>query len=570
MKRELLSAIALLLTFTCFAQTGYIEYNDNCMDRYVYQLQDSKNNETFVSYRIQMDANQYVMLEVDEKSKKYSQAKPSGTRACETWIINRKTVQDINDGKRKMAIVRKDRNGYYTMNVKEASFYYMVGPALEYTSEDAIFSVNLEKPVYSKNLAMDGSKKQVYLDGVDFEQCKKGFIMRKTHNMKDKTYDEFTFSPEIGILEKRSVILAKGNIRVNVIRLQSIDGQQLDEVINLSCSKGQADRYDKSVVAPKPVVTSYNADSYNTRVNAKPTFSARGATTAPPCPNVSYEGWHIVKTGETLYSISRRYGISLAQLRNWNGMQNSNTISPCQELQVTATASTNRSSNVVTRSQTTVNTTPPPVTRNDVRTTTTTTENNSTGYTGYRPVTTTNNAGNYTGNTTTTRPRPTYDNAYATGGTPAWITAGNYHTVLNGETVGSIAQNYGFTEGRFRYMNGMGERENVYAGQVLRVTICEENKAVSNVGQPHPYQNTTGAVTSYSYENTTPIYSNYNETYLAPRSGGVDYRVHIVQNGESLSSIARDYGTTVDRIRAINNMTPGEVIIQSQRIYIDK
>ena len=44
MKRELLSAIALLLTFTCFAQTGYIEYNDNCMDQYVYELQDSKNN----------------------------------------------------------------------------------------------------------------------------------------------------------------------------------------------------------------------------------------------------------------------------------------------------------------------------------------------------------------------------------------------------------------------------------------------------------------------------------------------------------------------------------------------
>jgi LysM repeat protein len=556
MKRELLSAIALLLTFTCFSQTGYIEYNDNCMDRYVYQLQDSKNNETFISYRIQMGANQYVMLEVDEKTKKYSQGKPAGTRACETWIINRKTVQDINDGKRKMAVVRKDRNGYYTMQVKEASFYYMVGPALEYTSDDAIFSVNLEKPVYSKNLAMEGSKKQVYLDGVDFEQCKKGFILRKTTNLKDKTYKEFTFSPEIGVLEKRSVILAKGNTRVNVIRLQSIDGKQLDEVINLSCSKNQAESYDKPIAAPKSVVTSYNADSYNARVNTKPTFSARGTTSAPPCPNVSHEGWHIVKTGETLYSISRRYGISLAQLRNWNAMQNSNTISPCQELKVTATAS--KSSRVVTRPQPTVVTTPPPVTRNDVRTTTTT-DNNSTGYTGYRPTT-----------TTATRPRPTYDNTYATGGTPAWITAGNYHTVMNGENIASIAQMYGFTEGRFRYMNGMGEREQVYAGQVLRVTICEENKAVSNVGQPHPYQNTTGAVTSYSYENTTPIYSNYNETYLAPRAGGVDYRVHIVQDGESLFSIAKDYGTSVERIRSINNMTPGEVIIQSQRVYIDK
>ncbi|MFT4974045.1 MAG: LysM repeat protein, partial [Saprospiraceae bacterium] len=498
MKRELLGVIALLLSFTCFAQTGYIEYNDDCMDQYVYQLQDSKNNETFVSYRMEMGGKQYVMLEVNEKTKKYSQAKPTGTRACETWIINRKIVQDINDGKRKMAVVRKDRNGYYTMEVKEASFYYMVGPYVEYTSDDVIFSINLEKPVYSKNLAMEGSKKQVYLDGVDFEQCKKGYILRKTADLKDKNYKEFTFSPGFGILEKRSVILAKGNTKINVIRLQSIDGQKLDEIINLSCSRSQAESFDNP--APKSVVTSYNTDRYNTRVNTKPTFSARGAA-ASPCPNVTREGWHIVKTGETLYSISRRYGISLAQLRTWNDMQNSNSINPCQEMKVTATASNN--SNVVKRPQPTVVT--PPVTRDDVKSTTNTSTNNNTGYTGYRPNTTNNNSGNYSGNNnTTTRPRPTYDNTYATGGTPAWVSAGNYHTVMNGENVAAIAQTYGFTEARFRYMNGMGEREGIYAGQVLRVTICEENKAVSNLGQPHPYKNTTAAIVQQDYGNTTP------------------------------------------------------------------
>lgn len=566
MKRELLSIFALFITFTCFAQTGYIEYNDNCMDQYVYQLQDSKNNDAMISYRMKMGANQYVMLEVNDKNKKYSQAKPAGTRACETWVLNRKTVQDINDGKRKIAVVRKDRNGYYTTAVEEATFYYMVGPALEYTSEDAIFSVNLEKPVYSKNLAMEGSKKEIYLDGVDFEQCKKGFVLRKTKSLKDKNYKEFTFAPEIGIIEKRAVNLLKGNTKVNIIRLQSINGQPLDEVINLACSRSQAESYDK----PTPVVTSYNADTYTSRVNTNatatnrvntsPTFYSRGATAAP-CPNVSREGWHIVKTGETLYSIARRYSISLAQLRGWNNMQNTNTISPCQELKVTVSA--NGNSAVVTRPQPTVVSTPPPVTRNDVPKTTTNT--NTTPYTGYRPNTNANTSTN-----TTTRPRPTYDQAYATGGKPAWTTAGNYHTVKTGETIGSIAQTYGFTEARFRYMNGMGERETVYQGQVLRVTICEENKAISNVGQPHPYQNTTGVIVPQGYANTTPTYSNYNETYLAPRAGGVDYRVHIVQNKESLFSIAQDYGTTVERIRSINNLSPGEVIMQSQRIYIDK
>ena len=122
---------------------------------------------------------------------------------------------------------------------------------------------------------------------------------------------------------------------------------------------------------------------------------------------------------------------------------------------------------------------------------------------------------------------------------------------------------YGFTEERLRYMNGLGEREIPFVGQTLRITVCEENKSVANIGQPHPYNYETTII-------SPPSYSNYNETYLAPREGGVDYRVHIVQNGESIYSIARDYGTTAERILQINNMSPGEVIMQSQRIYIDK
>jgi membrane-bound lytic murein transglycosylase D len=46
---------------------------------------------------------------------------------------------------------------------------------------------------------------------------------------------------------------------------------------------------------------------------------------------------HIVSTGETLYSISKRYGVSVMDLVNWNGLKLAEGIKPGQTLQVTDT-----------------------------------------------------------------------------------------------------------------------------------------------------------------------------------------------------------------------------------------
>jgi len=561
MKGKLFGFLALLFTLPCFAQTSHLEYSEDCMDRYIYQLDKSKNSESFVSYRLKMGLNQYAILEVGKDEGKRSFGRPQGIFDCKNYPITRRMVQDINTGKRKLYIVRKGANGYYNSLVKKADYYYMIGSELDYTSKDADFSFNLAEPEYNKNLATAQSKKMVMLDGVDFAQCKKAYVLRKADDLRSKSYKEYTFTPEFGFLEKRSVILSKNKTQVNIIRLKSINGNPVEDVINYACSEQQAEIFDRP--EPQPVVTSY--DSFSGRVNTSPSLTNRGSA---PCPNFTREGWHVVKTGETLYGISRRYSISLAQLRSWNGLQNSNTISPCQELKVTVNAgkTTTAQPDVVTRPPATTTPTPP-VTRGEV--TTKPADANPYPYTGYRPNSTGNT--NTTRPTTTTnptataRPRPTYDNTYSTAGKPLWVNAGDYHTVLAGETAASIANAYGFTESRFRYMNGLGEREKVYQGQTMRITICEQNKSVGNAGRPQPYNNESSAIVGYG------VYSNANETYVAPRSGqAVNYRVHIVQNGESLFSIARDYGTSVERVREINNLSPGEVILQSQRIYIDK
>jgi LysM repeat protein len=44
---------------------------------------------------------------------------------------------------------------------------------------------------------------------------------------------------------------------------------------------------------------------------------------------------HEVQSGETLYAIGRRYGISVEELRRLNDLGNDNTIQPGQKLIVT-------------------------------------------------------------------------------------------------------------------------------------------------------------------------------------------------------------------------------------------
>jgi len=52
------------------------------------------------------------------------------------------------------------------------------------------------------------------------------------------------------------------------------------------------------------------------------------------CTNLSYQGVHIVQTNQTLYSIARQYNLTVKQLRDWNKLGNKDLINPCQSLYV--------------------------------------------------------------------------------------------------------------------------------------------------------------------------------------------------------------------------------------------
>jgi membrane-bound lytic murein transglycosylase D len=125
---------------------------------------------------------------------------------------------------------------------------------------------------------------------------------------------------------------------------------------------------------------------------------------------------HFVQRGETLYSISRKYSVSVDDLRKWNNLNASADLQFNQRLIINSSAATS--------------TTPTPA---PSRTTTYNTDSDNDTYT-----------------------------------TPVTTSSAEYHTVSAGETLYRISKNYGLTVDQIRSLNGLSDNT-ISVGQRLKV-----------------------------------------------------------------------------------------------------
>ena len=74
----------------------------------------------------------------------------------------------------------------------------------------------------------------------------------------------------------------------------------------------------------------------NAKKKAQTASKAEPATTAPAAKKEAPTKIHIVKQGETLYRISRRYNLSVDQLKQYNQLDSKTAIYPGQRLKVSS------------------------------------------------------------------------------------------------------------------------------------------------------------------------------------------------------------------------------------------
>ncbi len=486
MTRTILFLLTIFL-FPCFnfAQVVYLKYDPSCMDRLEYT--SGYSTAPYISYSFNLAGNKKAIFDVGQEESKWLKEVPGKVITCTSLPVDKSLVQQINDEKLKLYIVQESPTHYNVSPVDKAVFYQVFGNSLEFLASDADFVLHTDNLVSDINLAKPSSKMEVYLDGTLRMQCASAYILKKKETFNSENYKEYVILPETGIVEKRSVS-SSGTADANALKLDKINKEAFKDVLSRLCDKIQATYYDGGTAVP----SSYDA-STTTNPGAVPTSYA-----SDPCATSTIDGIHVVQKGETMYSISKRYGVTLDQLGAWNKLENANVISLCQKLFVREPSSVN---------------------------------------------TTTTTASTEKGNTTTST------EGY-------WITAPEVHVVKPAETVAGLSYTYGYTEERFRKMNGLGPNEGIVAGQRLRTSDCVcPTLASTTKDKPLPYNVEPEKI-------GTEANTNQEDVYFRP------VKIHQVKANETLFSIAKLYNTTVERLMELNDMKKGDGVKPEQKIYV--
>lgn len=492
---SLLSAFLFLASIPQ-AQTIYLKYDEECMDRLEY----SSNAESvaYVSYRFDLGDGKLIHFDIGKEAVKWVKDLPGKVIRCEDLVFDKEMVRKINSGSLKVSMIRESPTHYNVSPVQKAVFIDNYRTGVEVVMDDAEFVLDMSSLISNRNISKPSSRLAVFLDGTINYQCVKGYIVKKMENFNAKDFKEYILIPELGIVEKRALVNG-GTAISGQIKLNRVDAYSLSETITGICDGMQANYYDSSYQgasnqgsAGTATTTAKTVEKQATPENGEVPTSYETSPCGPQAP-----GFHFVRKGETLYSISRRYGVSVDQLKSWNGMRN-NTISVCQKLRVAPAANTG-----------------------------------STGSTGNnRPTTTAENGAGY------------------------WVAGSEHHIVRPNESVAALANMYGYTEERFRRMNNLSPYERIYAGQELQTSDCVcPTMESTTAGRPLPYEEKVEVVESLTQKGNPDV-------YFRP------IRVHQVRSGETLFSVAKQYDTTVDRIRELNGLNSNSKLAKGQKLYV--
>jgi LysM repeat protein len=277
--------------------------------------------------------------------------------------------------------------------------------------------------------------------------------------------------------------------------------------------------------------------TYNTvvKVTSKKVEAPVVVTKTIECEVEYTDGEHVVLQGDNLYSIARKYNVTLGQLKSWNKIPADNKIRPCQKLVIAEPKATVVNAKAVPAEYKTV-VKPKLVAKAPVK---------------------------------VVAKKATVTSKSVTKIIPASYvkTGAGLHVVVKGETVLGLAKRFEMTEAEFRKINFLTATEGVSIGQVIRSKDCSCTIAVEDdhslTLKPVPVSNEIPG--GYNYVGSKSV-----KTAEGVVAKGTDKKFHVVQASETLYSIAKNYGKSVDEIRKLNNMEDNEVIVPNQLLVLEK
>jgi LysM repeat protein len=589
---------ALALSFSFIVASAqealYINVDPLCMDRYEYHINGETKGIEYIAYRVRQSQRDFVFLEVGAETTGMQLSSPENAKDCRNVRFTPDYIEKINTREVQVFIVRKSEVGYNISPVNLATYQYSDGSTYKYKGYGLDYFCNLGNTASQTNLAdQTTSASAIFYAGDATEGCLKTYHFRKEPLETCKPVIDMDIIPEIGVVREVTRISLFNDhesmlnlVRVNDISIDSyiakicegkgataympttyvvettdlsqlpvseiiIDGQSYQtassystEVVSSSSSEQvYQNGSDVVMLESSAMPVEYNANNAKITLTEKSGSSAvkiikpKTTTTAATvsqkvkCSTPKSDGFHVVEQGETLYGIARRYGLSVELIKTWNKLS-SNNIGACANLRVKEPVSV-----AVKKEVSEVKTYDAPTVKFTAK-----------------------------GGTTSTIAKTTSEQS-----TVKSETTINHYTVAPGETINGLAKRFGYTEERFRKMNNIGAGDIIKVGQIVKTNDC-----ICPI--PSDYKAGDGKVAevvpvSYGFtaKGITKTESNKKEsqTIEAPKAIYKRMTVHIVQDDETLSTIAERYNISINDLLAINGLESSDVLIPNQRIHVD-
>jgi LysM repeat protein len=478
-KTSLLFGLLLALSISLSAAQVFVLFDPSCMDRLEFDMNRPAGKGEYLVYHVNIRSGEKLILDIGEESSREQNYLPEPYLSCNTGGFDQSLMRRINANVDEVYLVyAKNDRTFLISRIATAAYYTKNGNVITYDSPKYSFRFDTQFGTIGENIALNNPGSKVYFEGRLENDCTGAYLFRQLSPQSAYPLTDLIMTPEIGIIEERSGANANAALG-NSISLRRINDRSTERYLQEVCGlePGAQGALIGNRLGNSGVPTSFDATSRNLNppgnlpsgaivptgkvANSSATnqvANANGIGTAATASNAPPATTHTVASGETLFGISREHSVSVEDIKMWNNLSG-NTIRRGQVLQVAPQAT---------------NTAPAMVSR---------------GFSNR----TVNGATTLSGS-----PVP-----YNPTNTQRIMTENpQMHIVQVGETVASIALQYGYTTQRFRTMNSLGPNDYVKVGQRLKTSDCDcATQGVS--GAVMPANNTQNNSSLTNYNNTT-------------------------------------------------------------------
>lgn len=602
--------LAVFVTLPLTSANLYIQYDPQCMDRLEYTNTESGQNASYVVYQIKVNEQEKLILEVGLEAQRYQTYLPSQSINCNNALFSREMANNINQQIDQAYIVyQKGRKQYYVSPVSFAAYFVRNDEKISYSSPQYQFELNLNRGIIGENIALNRQRAEVYFDGRLENQCSGAYVFRQFSLYTSSPHMDIIIVPEVGVVEARNGRNAEDALK-NIRRLEKVNDRFLSDYMDMVCLG-----IEPEVNTPSGISTVYQPEGSPQTPSTSSDMQTKGPLTVPKK--------HTVKQKETLFSIAKSNNVKLADLRKWNNLETSNLIRPGDVLWLGPPVD---ESQMQTKSGVGPDGLPAPYDQipgvekfawgeqEDLKTQdgaayweaypseylvqpgeTIASIARKFGYTesrfrkmnnllpeeevkiGQRLITSDCKTGalqpgydqNYTGSGEDSdlppyesKIIPTTDYYYSQR-TQQMRNAASAKTTTASQSGAPAFEPYSSNTPKF-YESPEATRVRSTSGAAFQPTSYNQNEVT-----PYNLPSRTPATTEYDMSTLPQSYDSMGQKSGDSSSTRANRTLHFVKQGETLYDISRMYGVSVERLRELNQISPGETIMPYQQIYVN-